>query len=75
MAYIQLKYLKRFAEFFVIGMVFNVADNLLSITTVSDTVITPKVIGIIFLLTIPFAIISELVVDGKDIFGHRKHLE
>ncbi len=72
---LQLKYLKRFAEFFLIGMVFNVADNLLSITAVSDVAITPKVIGIIFLLTIPFAIISELIVDGKDIFGHRKHTE
>ncbi|MBI4132776.1 MAG: hypothetical protein HY473_01610 [Candidatus Sungbacteria bacterium] len=66
------KYLKRFAEFLVIGIVFNIADNLVSLSVVSDTVITLRVVGIVLLLTLPFAVISELIVDGADIFRHHR---
>ena len=69
------KYLKRFAEFLVIGIVLNFADNLLSIWVATGTVITAQVIGTVLLFTIPFAVISELIVDGRDIFRHHRSRE
>ena len=64
------KYLKRFAEFFVIGLLFGIIEDLLAIEAVSETVITWRVVGIVALIALPFAIVSELIVDGKDIFRH-----
>ena len=69
---VKAKYLKRFAEFLVVGVLFNLADNLLSISVVSGTAITPRVIGTVMLLTVPFAVVSELIVDGRDIFRHHR---
>ncbi len=66
------KYLKRIAEFFVVGVIFNLADNLLSISVVTDAAITPQIIGLVLILTVPFAVISELVVDGNNIFRHSR---
>ncbi len=66
------KYLKRFAEFLVIGILFNIADNILSLRVVGNTAITLRVVGLVFLLALPFAVISELIVDGADIFRHHR---
>ena len=66
------KYIKRFAEFFVIGLVFGIIEDLLAIEAVSETILTWRVVGIVALIALPFAVISELVVDGRDIFRHHR---
>jgi hypothetical protein len=66
----RMKFVKRFAEFFVIGLLFGVVEDLIAIRSVSDTLITWEVLGIVALVALPFAVISELLVDGKDIFRH-----
>lgn len=66
------KYIKRIAEFFVVGVIFNLADNLLSIRVATDAPITPQIVGLVLILTIPFAVVSELLVDGNNIFRHSR---
>lgn len=55
--------LKRLLEFFVIGIVFGVTEDLLAVVIATDAAVTPEVLVVVVLIAIPFAIISELVVD------------
>ncbi|WP_254612599.1 hypothetical protein [Haloterrigena gelatinilytica] len=55
--------LKRFLELFVIGIVFGVTEDVLAVVIATDAAVTPDVIGIVVLIAIPFAVLSELVVD------------
>lgn len=55
----------RFFEFFVIGVIMGVSEDLLAIHLATDAVITPHVFKVALLVALPFAIISELVVDSK----------
>ncbi|WP_254526073.1 hypothetical protein [Natrinema caseinilyticum] len=55
--------LKRLLEFFVIGVVFGVSEDVLAVVVATDAEITLDVIGVVVTIAIPFAIVSELVVD------------
>ena len=55
----------RFFEFFVIGLVMGVSEDLLAIHFATEAKITPHVFKVAFLVALPFAIISELIVDSK----------
>ena len=55
--------LKRLLEFFVIGVVFGVTEDLLAVMIATDADITVEVIVVVVVIAIPFAVISELVVD------------
>jgi hypothetical protein len=55
--------LKRLLEFFVIGIVFGVTEDVLAVVIATDAEVTLEVIGVVVLIAIPFAILSELVVD------------
>ena len=54
---------KRLLEFFVIGLVFGVTEDVLAVMIATDADVTPEVIGIVILIAIPFAVFSKLVVD------------
>lgn len=62
---IKKRVLIRFFEFFVIGVVMGVAEDLLVIHFATDAVITPHIFKVALLVAFPFAVISELVVDSK----------
>jgi len=53
----------RLIEFIVIGVVMGLLEDLLAIAFATDAVITPKVILVVLAVAIPFAFISEIVVD------------
>jgi len=55
-----------FLEFFIFGVVMGVVEDLIVIGLVTGEPITLEVIGIVTLVTLPFAILGELVVDRKD---------
>lgn len=55
--------LERLLEFFVIGVTLGVTEDVIAVTLATDATITPRMIGIIILVSIPFAGLSELVVD------------
>jgi membrane protein CcdC involved in cytochrome C biogenesis len=53
----------RLIEFFVVGLIFGILEDLLAIVLTSDTEITGKTILIASLVALPFAVFSELIVD------------
>ena len=55
----------RFLEFFVIGLIFGVTEDLLAIHFATGVEITPGVFKVAFLVALPFAVISELIIDSK----------
>ncbi|SIR96815.1 hypothetical protein SAMN05421858_4832 [Haladaptatus litoreus] len=55
--------IKRVLEFFVIGIVFGVTEDILAVLIATDAELTFDIVGVVVLIAIPFAIISELIVD------------
>ncbi|HEX9664353.1 MAG TPA: hypothetical protein VGA49_00875 [Patescibacteria group bacterium] len=56
----------RFLEFLLIGVVMGVIEDILAIIVVTDSKITLDAIPIILIIAIPFAFLSEYVVDHPD---------
>ena len=52
-------------QFFIIGVVMGVSEDLLAIHFATNAKITWEVFKVAFIVALPFAIISELVVDMK----------
>lgn len=69
-----LRRLEVFAEFLVFGVIIGVIEDLIAVKAATGYPITWSTVGIIVLVTIPFAILGELVVDNIDFVGkiHRK---
>lgn len=53
----------RLLEFALIGVAFGMIEDLLAVILVTDEPIDLRVIWIVFLIALPFAFISEYVVD------------
>lgn len=51
-------------EFLIFGIVLGIVEDALAVKLITGEAITWSTIGIIVLITIPFAIIGELVVDN-----------
>jgi len=64
----------RLIEFFVIGVIANSIDNLASVYF-STGQISLKIFWIVMLVALPFAIISELIVDYYKPFHKKKELK
>lgn len=50
-------------EFFVVGLAMGISEDLLAIHFATDAKITWHVFKVAFIVALPFAVISELVVD------------
>jgi len=55
--------LKRVFEFFVIGLVFGITEDILAVLIATDAELSVEIVGVVVLIAIPFAIVSELIVD------------
>lgn len=53
----------RIIEFLIIGLIANSLDNIIAIKFAAGVQLTPAVLVRLFLFVIPFAILSELIVD------------
>ncbi|HMQ02102.1 MAG TPA: hypothetical protein PKD79_03475, partial [Candidatus Doudnabacteria bacterium] len=53
----------RFIEFLLIGIGMGVIEDLIAIRLATDATIDLRILIIVFLVAIPFAFISEIVVD------------
>ena len=62
--------LGRILEFFIIGVAMGIVEDIIAVTISTGAPITWKVILVVTLVAIPFAIISELVVDHFKPFNH-----
>lgn len=56
----------RFLEFFVIGVVFGLGEDLIAIKVTTGVPITLEMVWITLLVALPFAMFTELVVDHPD---------
>ena len=55
----------RLLEFFIVGLALGVIEDLIAIWLATDSYIDLRVILIAALVALPFAIISEIIVDQK----------
>jgi len=55
-----------FFEFLIFGVIIGIAEDLIAIKFSTGEPITLKVIGIVILVAIPFAIIGEVIFDRID---------
>lgn len=53
-------------ELLVFGVIIGIVEDIVAIRLVTDTPITWTVIGIVVLVTVPFAILGEVVFDNID---------
>lgn len=53
----------RVIEFLIIGVLFGLVEDIIAVRAVSDVIINMRVVGTVLLVAIPFAVVSELVVD------------
>ncbi len=53
-------------ELLIFGILIGIAEDILAIKLATDQPITLKVIGIVILIAIPFAIIGEVIFDRID---------
>lgn len=53
----------RLIEFLVIGLVMGIAEDLLAVWFATDAHITPHIFLVVTLVALPFAFVSEIVVD------------
>jgi hypothetical protein len=63
----RLKKLEVMLEFLIFGIVLGVVEDAIAVKLISGEPITWSVVGIIVLITIPFAVLGELVVDNVSI--------
>jgi len=53
-------------EFLVFGIIIGIAEDIIAVTVVSGEPITWRVIGIIVVIAIPFAVLGEIIADNID---------
>lgn len=56
----------RIIEFIIIGLIVNSLDNIIAVKYAAGAELSWGILTRIFLLVIPFAVLSELVVDHPD---------
>lgn len=57
---------RRVLEFFLVGLAMGIAEDLIAVKLATGVSLDLRIIGIIALVALPFAIFSELVVDRKE---------
>lgn len=62
-------------EFLVFGICIGILEDIIAVTLVSKEAITWRVIGIIVVIAIPFAILGELVADNIDFIALFKRMK
>lgn len=64
--------INHFLEFFFIGFLMGIAEDLITIKLATEAKITPHVIIVAAIVALPFAVLSELVIDYKRLKNARK---
>jgi len=67
-----IKHLEIFLEFMIFGMIMGVVEDLIAISILTGEIFTLNTILIVTLVTFPFAILGEIIIDRKDWFSFIK---
>lgn len=62
----KYRYKVRLIEFFIIGVLFGIAEDLLAITIATEGGFEWKYLWVAAIVAVPFAFISEIIVDHPD---------
>ncbi|MDY6769785.1 MAG: hypothetical protein SVU88_02320 [Candidatus Nanohaloarchaea archaeon] len=63
----ERRHTERFLEFLVIGVAMGVVEDLIAVKLATGAALDWRVLWIVVLVAIPFAAVSELVVDREEI--------
>ena len=63
---VNAKRVEVFCEFVAFGIIVGITEDIIAIKFATGEDITPRVIGIVVLVAIPFALFGEFVVDQID---------
>ncbi|MEK6846683.1 MAG: hypothetical protein AABY16_00795 [Nanoarchaeota archaeon] len=61
------RHIEMFLEFLIFGIIMGVVEDLIAVTLITGEPITMEIMGLVTLVSIPFAIIGELIVDYQDL--------
>jgi hypothetical protein len=59
----------RILEFVVAGILLDLTENIISIKLATDAELNPKVFLIALLVVVPFAVVTELIIDHPDFWN------
>ncbi|HLB95283.1 MAG TPA: hypothetical protein VJK26_00015 [Patescibacteria group bacterium] len=60
------KKLELFFEFLIFGIAIGIIEDIIAIKLTTGEAITGRIVGIIVLIAIPFAVLGEIIVDKID---------
>lgn len=71
----------RFFEFFIVGFLFGVVEDLIVVAAATDDSISLHTVWVAAFVALPFAVISEVIVDKPEVreyimrkvFGHKNN--
>ena len=61
-----------FIEFLIFGVIMGIIEDLIAITLSTGEPLTWKILGIITLVSVPFAAVGELIVDRMELIPRKK---
>ena len=67
---VSRKRLIRFTEFFIVGLMMGISEDLMAIYFATGETITVHIVVIASAVSLPFAFFSEMVVDHPDFWPH-----
>lgn len=67
--------LERFTEFLLVGVVLGVVEDMIAVMLVTGESFSPEMLGVVVMVTVPFAAFSELVVDSDEYLIIEKMVE
>lgn len=67
---VRLNFKLRILEFIVAGLILDLVENIISIKLTTNTEITFEVFWVALMVVVPFAIITELIIDHPN-FWHK----
>ena len=60
-----------FIEFLIFGVIMGIIEDLIAITLSTGEPLTWKILGIITLVSVPFAAVGELIVDRMELIPRK----
>lgn len=71
----KFKHFRRVLEFFIVGVVLGIVEDLLAVMLATDAEFSWNILWVVALVAVPFAIISELIVDKSEFEAIKKWWE
>ncbi len=64
------KRLEVFLEFLIFGIIMGIVEDIIAVLVTTDASLSWNMLGLVTLITIPFALIGEILVDRNPLIKH-----